>query len=121
MAGFVYVHNVTGQVLEFVLNGSRAGNVAGWGPRGEEQYRFAAPLALARVPNARDAKGRFANGANQLVLRWPDVTARATVTIDASQNQITSDLVLLASPTRWYLVNGKGNEIASGATEPSWD
>ena len=120
MAGYVYVHNVNSQALELVLNGSRAGSVAGWGGP-EAQYRFAGPLAVPRVPNARDGKGRFANGANQLVLRWPVVTARATVTIDASQSQLASDLQLLVSSNRWYLVNEGGYEIASGATEQSWD
>ena len=120
MAGFVYVHNVNREVVELALNGGAAGRVSGW-DQNEAQYSFAAPLPVSRVVNPRDGKGRFANGANQLVLRWPDVTARATVTIDASQTRIESNLQLLVSPNRWYLLNDGGYEVASGAAEPSWD
>jgi hypothetical protein len=112
--GKVYVFNVFSESINpFSTNGLSAGTIAGWESGGDTPF---APgqLAVNRVLNASDAPGNFANGKNQVLLRWPSGLHHFEMTIDGSEFPITQDLLLYIGRNQWTLYNEFGVVRAEG-------
>ncbi|WP_322516503.1 hypothetical protein SR870_02650 [Rhodopseudomonas palustris] len=115
--GSVYVFNLFSEGLDFMSNGGRAGDIPAWSD-GRSGAAIYTPntLAVARVLNKSDAKGKIFDGANAITVTTETI-GTFTLNVDGRKFPLVQDLLLYLMRDRWYLFDEFGADCTTGPIE----
>ncbi|ABD08121.1 hypothetical protein RPB_3425 [Rhodopseudomonas palustris HaA2] len=116
-AGCVFVFNLFSEQLSFMSNGGRAGDIPAWSDgKGGAAIYTPNTIAVARVLDKSDAKGRIFNGANAITVTTETIGS-FTLDVDGRKYPLVQDLLLYLLRDRWYLFDEFGADCTTGPIE----
>jgi hypothetical protein len=116
-AGRVYVFNLFSEGLGFMSNGGKAGDIpVCFNDTATTEIYTPNTIAVARVLNKSDARGKIFNGANAITVTTETI-GTFTLNVEGGKFPLVQDLLLYLMRDRWYLFDEFGADYTTGPIE----